>query len=404
VIERSAWYDQTDLTACPVVERPPAEAPVVVIGGGITGASALYHLAARGTPALLLEAGPHLSHGATGRNAGFLLGGTVEYFDEAAAKWGAPAAAAIWAFTLENNRGIKNAIAREGIACDLAEVGQLVLASSEAEWGSVQRTVQLMKESGLETQLLDARGVEERTGLTGFYGGRYQPDDATLNPAALVVGLAAAAVRQGAQTAVDAPVGSLEWDRGVWRLSTPQGDVRTRDLVLAANAWVPQLWPGASGAITPVRGQVLATAPVPPGLVTQALSTNYGYEYWRQMPNGQVLLGGMRWTEPDQALDTLDTTCQQATHDRLAAFVCAHYPSLADIPITHRWGGLMAFSRDRLPFIGRVPGWERAYVAAGYTGHGMAFGYLAARCLADLILEGETDLDIARYSPARFQA
>lgn len=401
MIESSAWYDQTDLAACPTVTELPSRVTVAIIGGGITGAATLYHLANQGNLALLLEAGPHLAIGATGRNAGFLIAGTVEYFDEAVTRWGLAETSAIWAFTLENNRGIKNAIVREGIPADLREDGQLVLASTEAEWLSIQETVRQMKAAGLETQLLDASGVATRTGLAGFHGGRFQSDDATLNPAALVVGLGAAAVRQGAQVAVETKVEAFHRDAAGWRIATSRGYVLADHLVLAANAWVPQLWPAFADAITPVRAQALATASVPPGLITGALSTNYGYEYWRQMPNGQVLLGGKRWTEADQAVGTLDYRPQEPTQAQLVAFLHEHYPALADVPITHTWGGLMAFSKDHLPFIGRLPGTESAYVAAAYTGHGMAFGYLAGKCLAELIVDGEASLDIARFDPAR---
>lgn len=378
----------------------PAEAPVVVIGGGITGAATLYHLARAGIPALLIER-EHLAAGATGRNAGFLLAGTVEYFDEAVQHWGLAEAAAIWAFTFENNAAVKNAIVREAIPCHLEEAGQLVLAATDEEWSRLQRTVELLAAIGIDSPLLDANGVTERTGIAGFYGGRLQRDDAILVPAELVRGLGRAAVRLGARVIEGDGVGRLERAGTAWEITTAQGVCRTPHVVLASNAWLREIWPAFRGIITPVRAQALATAPVEPGLITGALSCNTGYEYWRQLPDGRVLLGGMRWTEPGQARDTLDLTVQPATHTALAEFLHRCYPALREVPITHAWTGLMAYTPDRLPLIGAVPDSEGAWVAGGYNGHGMAFGFLAGRILSDLISTGTTELEAERYSPAR---
>ena len=116
----------------------------------------------------------------------------------------------------------------------------------------------------------------------------------------------------------------------------------------------------------------------------------------------RFLIGGKRWTEPDQGVDTTELRVQEPTHQALHAFLTEQYPALAETPITHAWTGLMAFSRDGLPLVGRLPGVAQAYITGGFTGHGMAFGYLAAQAIADLILENGTNIDIGRFDPARF--
>ncbi|MEO7994680.1 MAG: FAD-dependent oxidoreductase, partial [bacterium] len=181
----SPWLDTLPEGAIDRRGDLPAETTAVVIGAGITGVSAAYHLARRGMHTLLVER-DHLAAGATGRNAGFLIAGTVEYFDAAVARWGVTEASAIWAFTIENITGIKNAVAREGIDCDLQVHGHTQLASTPEEWEHLQGTARQMLKHGLQTRVLSARGVEEELGLTGFFGGRVQDDDATLNPAKLV--------------------------------------------------------------------------------------------------------------------------------------------------------------------------------------------------------------------------
>ncbi|MEO7995291.1 MAG: FAD-binding oxidoreductase, partial [bacterium] len=214
----------------------------------------------------------------------------------------------------------------------------------------------------------------------------------------LVVGIAEAAERQGAVIRTGVGVRTLIQTPAGWRIETTAGIVECAYLVIASNAWTGQLCPGLAKAITPVRAQALATAPVAPGLIRGALATNYGYEYWRQMPNGQVLLGGKRWTEADQALNTFDPAPQPTTHARLVEFLHAHYPALREVLITHSWGGLMAFNKDGLPYIGPLPGMANAWVAACYNGHGMAFGYSAGQAISDLIVDTGTGLDIARFA------
>ena len=75
----SVWYDLIDVAAKAVPDPLPSEIPVAIVGGGISGASTLYHLSRRGVRAVLLEQ-EHLAAGATGRNAGFLISGTVGLF------------------------------------------------------------------------------------------------------------------------------------------------------------------------------------------------------------------------------------------------------------------------------------------------------------------------------------
>lgn len=399
----SVWHDLTDLTALCPEAKLPREAQVVIVGGGISGISAFWHLAKRGVHVVLLERGP-LAYGATGRNAGFLLAGTVEYFDDAVQRWGKSEAAAIWAFTFENNTSLKAAIRRESIDCELEERGQVILASDEVEWQRLQHCVRLLQECGWESQLLDTHGVAARTGLQGFLGGREQVDDAILQPAKLVRGFGEAGVREGGVILNGVTVmGMHQTDTG-WSIATDLGDLWAGHLILTSNAWLREFWPAFTDTITPVRAQALATAPVPLGLIDGALSTNYGYEYWRQLPNGQVLLGGKRWTEPDLAVNTTLAEPQDPTYEQLVAFLHETYPQLTGVPISHSWAGLMAFSKDHLPLIGAIPGVEQAYVAGGYTGHGMAFGFLAGRSLSELILDRESSLDLGRFDPARFHA
>jgi D-amino-acid dehydrogenase len=97
---------------------------------------------------------------------------------------------------------------------------------------------------------------------------------------------------------------------------------------------------------------------------------------------------------------TDDTCVSEVVFAAQRAFVARHLPAHAGLPVRARWSGIMAFTADGLPIVGRVPGHERRWVGAACNGHGLAFGPRSARLLAEAIL-GSDRLPIG-FSPARF--
>jgi glycine/D-amino acid oxidase-like deaminating enzyme len=147
--------------------------------------------------------------------------------------------------------------------------------------------------------------------------------------------------------------------------------------------------------IQPTRGQVLATAPVAHPLFPHLVYANEGFEYWRQLPDGRVVLGGLRRLAIEEEVGTADSL-HPAIQEGLEAYL-RHLGVPAAVPVTHRWSGIMGFSPDHLPLIGPVPGQDRLYIAGGYSGHGLAFAFLAGRMIADLVATGATDYPRALF-------
>jgi glycine/D-amino acid oxidase-like deaminating enzyme len=115
---------------------------------------------------------------------------------------------------------------------------------------------------------------------------------------------------------------------------------------------------------------------------------NRGFEYWRQLPSGEIVLGGLRHLAMHEEVGT-----QDALHPRIQDALEGYLRDLGAPPvaITHRWSGSMGFTPDRLPVIGPVPGRDGLYIAGGYSGHGLAFAFLAGRMIAQLIAGGTTE-------------
>jgi glycine/D-amino acid oxidase-like deaminating enzyme len=310
---------------------------VAIVGGGITGASLLHHLTGRQLRPLLIERF-RVASGASGRNAGFLLAGVAANYAQAVELYGRSLAGEVWAFTLDNHALLAEAL---GGRAGYRRRGSLILAATDEEAELLCASEALLREDGFE-----ARWDAEDRAL-------FNPRDGELDPVA----------------AVERLVGGAPLDS------------------VAEGATV--------NTIAPVRGQMLASAPEPRRLFSCPVYSHWGYRYWRQLDNGEVLAGGYRDTAAGEEVGYREETTPGIQH-RLEQ----HLRELgSESAVSHRWAGIMGFSPDGLPFAGEVPGWRGVLVCGGYTGHGMAFAYRAARDVAEL-LAGRTRPP-AWLSPAR---
>jgi len=219
-----------------------------------------------------------------------------------------------------------------------------------------------------------------------------------VNPVRFVRGLAAEAVRLGASIHEGSRVTGARWHAGSWEVLANDRRVKARTLVLATNAYAPLLVPSLKALIVPRRGQMLSTEPLSVRLDPRPVYANYGYQYWRQMPDGRLLIGGWRNTafEAESSFETETTPgIQQWIEQGLADLV----PEGARIE--HRWAGTMGFARDGRPLVGWLDTAHHLAICAGFTGHGMG---MAAACTEDLaeILSFRRATMIASLDPQRF--
>ena len=385
--------------------RGQITADVVVVGAGITGVALALWLSRAGVRPVVLEA-REIAAGASGRNGGFLLGGTAEAYGAARERYGGERARRIWGYSAGNNAvavELAGELQERGIATGFARNGSLRVALSEAELEEIRRSVALLAEDGWKAELLDRADLPQR--LRGAYlGASYHPLDAEIQPARFVRGIAALAIEAGARFYDHSPVMAIAADTNSVQITTPEGAVTAATLALATNAWL-----GESGAlldadwlshvIAPTRGQMLTTAPVTNLGLSCPCYADEGYQYWRQLPDGRLVVGG--WRNHAMASEVgLDETPNETIQPHLERFV-RETLDLPDARIEHRWAGIMAFSADGLPLVGKAPDHERIYLAGGYTGHGNAYAISAARVLTALI-QGEAHPDAELFDPARF--
>jgi glycine/D-amino acid oxidase-like deaminating enzyme len=373
---------------------------VVVVGGGLLGVSAAYHLARAGVAPLLLEAG-EVGAGATGRSAGMVVPGLAVPHPFAAAVLGAGVARDAYAATVAAVALVRELVDRERLDCDLAVDGLLTLGLGDAQCAGGRMLAAALAADGFAARVVErdelgeliATPVAEEVG-----GGLFLPDAATVDPARLVAGLAGSARAHGAAVVPGVAVRGLAAAGDRVRLDTAAGPVEAAAVVLAVNAWTPALLPAVP--VVPARAQMLAHAPTAPVFrvpVTAAVG-EHG-EYWRQRPDGVVVVGGRR--DRDAADRTTDQTPTDAVQRAVEQVLPALFPALALPPVRTRWAGAMALTGDGIPVADRVPGVPGAWFAVGCNGHGLALATALGRDLATAVVDGTAPAALAPYAADR---
>ena len=351
-----------------------ARADVAVVGGGIAGVATAYFLARRGARVVLVERA-QLGAGATGRNAGFLLAGVAENFVAASRRYGEAVAERVWRLTLRNQELVRDVVARHAIGCDLEWYGSMQIAADDDEWAEMLASAVALRRRGHRIEVDEASRCA------------FVPDDGPLHPIRFLRGLAAAAEAAGVRIFEGTNVTRVV----PGEVRAGEASVRAASVVVCTNAYAPHL---VDARIRPVRGQMLATAPLRERLLMRPVYAHRGFRYWRQTADLRVVVGGWRDIAVDEEVGE-----EERLNDRVQAQLDAFLRECGvSAPVTHRWAGIMGFSHDGLPYVGRLA--EGSFVNAGFTGHGMGFALATSERLAALVC-GETPSELAPFDPAR---
>lgn len=369
----SIWLDEVAPDAYPPLEEDTS-ADVVIVGAGIAGIATAYHLTEAGVKPVVVEART-VAEAASGRNAGFLLAGVAENFVAATRRYGDERALRIWRFTRHNQELVREIVARERIACDLAWNGSAQIAGDDEEWAEVRESAERLEKEAVRVRL----APEDRAAI-------YE-DDGEFHPVRYVRGLARAAVAAGARVHGRTRVSAVS----AREVRADRARITAGAVVVCVNAYSQHL---VALRVRSVRGQMLATAPVKRRVFERPAYAKRGYRYWRQRSDGRLLVGGWRDTAPDEELGEEERTTPRI-QEQLERFLREH---AAEAQVTHRWAGTMGFSHDALPYVGSLA--TGVFVNAGFTGHGMAFATATGELIADLVRgkkRNETDL----FAPER---
>ena len=368
-------------------------ADVVVVGGGVVGASAAYHLSAAGAgEVLLLERARALGTGSTGACAG---GFRHQFSSEVNVR-----------LSIESIRMITSFSDEHGLPLDVSRDGYLFLVRSPEQWEEFLAGVDLQRSLGVDTAVLEpseAGRLVSGLALEGVVGATYGPEDGIADPAGLTQGYATAARRAGARivtgvevTAIDAPGGRVRAVR------TSSGTVSAPVVVDSAGPWAAVLaaTAGVQVPLDPIPRQVVVTGGFPgvPERRTLVIDADTSFYFHRE---GAGVLMGMGGRDERPSFDT--STDERFVAEELLPVAVRVFPPLEHAPITGGWCGLYEMTPDRHPVIGEAPGVEGLFLAAGFSGHGFQHAPVIGKVLAELIVDGAArTVDVSSLGLDRF--
>jgi sarcosine oxidase subunit beta len=368
-------------------------ADVVIVGGGVVGASAAYQLANAGAGrVLLLERADHLAAGSTGACAG---GFRQQFSSEVNVRLSQASVPMIVGFTKEH-----------GLPLDVAQHGYLFLVRGEALWRGFVAANELQRRLGVEAELLtphEAGGLAPGISLEGLVGATYGPADGIADPSGLTHGYATLARAAGAELEFGVEVTAIRTAAGdVTGVETSAGAIDAPVVVNAAGPWAGLLAStvGVELPLEPIPRHVLVTsgfrgAPERRTLVIDAASSFYFHR------EGAGVLMGMG--DPNERASFDPTPDEAFVAESLLPTALRVFPPLGAASIEHSWVGLYEMTPDRHPILGPVPGLEGLYLANGFSGHGFQHAPIVGKLLAEMIVEGEaTTVDVSSLRLGRF--
>ena len=392
-----------------------ADSEVLVIGGGIAGASAACHLTENGRSVTLLERGEMASE-ASGVNAGGI----------GALGWGQfPNLESCLA--MGSLQIFKSLQLEHGYDIEFRASGAIQAIQSAEQYDYARDHVLALKSRGHTVELLtvdEARSIEPELSPE-LLGAVYFPLRAQADPEKATRALASMAGGLGAQVLTGREVtGIARQSNGGFRVACSGEEHTAGQLVIAAGAWCGPLGEmlGLRIPIVPVRGQMWATQPLPPR-VFHSLSAAESPLYWkanpgndpgtpselthkagrrvtrhlygRQTRDGGIMFGG------DRQVVGYDKAVDKAGIEANFGHAAEILPILGRLAIVRTWAGLMPFSLDGRPVIGKIPQLDNLYIVSGLASSGFGRGPMAGKLIADYVHTGHRPRVLSESDPAR---
>ncbi len=364
---------------------------MVVVGGGVIGTSAAFHLAEAGVDVVLIERA-QLGSGSTSKAAG---GVRTQFSDVLNIEIAKRSLAAFRDFGR-----------RPGWEIELKQVGYLFVLTRESDVSEFEHSVALQNECGLDSRMLSVEEARELCPLLDgddMLAAAFSPGDGHATPEGVVQGYAFAARGFGAHIRTGCEVLAIESRGGeITEVVTDQGRIRTGVVICAAGAWSRSCGAmvGVHLPVTPLRRQILFTEDIPglPGDLPMTIDFASSFYFHREGPG---LLMGM--SDPGETAGF----SVQTTEDwipGLMEVVRRRAPRIADVGIRGGWAGLYEMTPDHNAIIGEAAGVSRFLYATGFSGHGFLQGPAVGEILRDMVLRRPTFVDIAPLTVERFHA
>lgn len=377
-----------------------SHAQIIIVGGGIAGASLAYHLAQLGRrDVVVLEQGP-------------LIGGTTSH---APGLVGQLRTSAALARMLMYSVSLYRTLSLDGMAGYLGE-GSMRLASSPARWAQLRAQADFARTIGLEAHLLDAAETARGFPLMdagGVEGSLYLPTDGSAAATVLAGALIRDARAAGVAFHANAKVQAIEVTNGrVRAVQTSLGRVELETLVIAAGIWSPLVGrlAGVSIPLTPMQHQYAVTNPLTElrDRVVPNLRDPDRLFYARQRGDALVV-GGYERTplvfraediphRPDPTVQAFD----DKQFEPIRRGATERVPCLRGVGFTRRVNGLESFTPDGEFLLGPAPAVQGVWAACGFCAHGVSGAGGVGKVVAEWIVNGDPGTDLSHMALTRF--
>ena len=375
---------------------------VIVIGGGIVGASVLYHLARKGWTDIALIERAELTAGSTWHAAA----GFHAINDD-------PHIAALQAYTIDLYREIE---AESGQSVGMHMPGGYSLATTPERWEWLQSEYAIYQTLGIHARLATADEIVAACPIVaphGLLGGLFDPHEGAVDPHGTTHAFAIAARKRGADVILRNRVTGLQPHPDGWSVATEHGTVIAQHVINAGGLWARRVgrMVGVDLPLTPMQHHYLITEDLPELLARPdempCVTDLEGFTYLQQERKG-VILGvyernprhwkteGAEW---DYGMELLPEDIDRISPELLIGF--ERFPTLAHAGIRKWVNGAFTFTPDGNPLVGPVPGLRNFWAACGCMG-GFSQGGAIGKVLADWIVEGDPGTDIFGMDVARY--
>jgi sarcosine oxidase, subunit beta len=368
-------------------------ADVVVVGGGVVGCSAAYHLAEAGAGrVLLLERADAVGTGSTGACAG---GFRFQFSSKINVELSLASVPMIVGFSEEH-----------GLPLDVVQNGYLFLVRDRPAWATFSAAAEMQRSLGVDARLLtpeEAAAMAPGIAQEGLVGATFCPDDGIADPAGLTLGYATAARRAGAELRLGTEVAEILTRAGrVTGVRTSDGDVGADAVVNAAGPWAGTLaaTAGMELPLEPIPRMVVTTGPFPgvPERRTLVIDAATSFYLHRE---GEGVLMGMGGVD-ERASFSLEVD-DRFVEEELLPVAVRVFPPLELAGIAASWAGLYEMTPDRHPIIGESPV-EGLWLAIGFSGHGFQHAPVVGKLMAEMIVDGGArTVDVTSLALERFE-
>ena len=287
-------------------------------------------------------------------------------------------------------RLVEGLIDRLGLDVDRHSEGETQLAHRPKDFDAMQSEVELIAENyGVEARLTAPEALADEGLNAGFHGAITVPIGFGLNPRKYINGIATAAEAAGARIFHGTTVTTVERLGGAFRLRTPEGVVIAQRVVFGTNGYSSEDLPEwLGGRYMPTQSSIIVTRPMTQselgaqGWTSDQASydTRHLLHYFRLMPDNRMLFGVRGGLMANVGSERRAIARARRDFDRM-------FPAWRAVETPHAWSGMVCIARDRMPFVGEIPGQPGMFASLCYHGNGVAMASYCGALMANLVRE-----------------